>query len=129
MLLRLELAGVVGSVDSNFIPDIASTFFQITLATGATGQQWLQEAVALLPDQCAQPSERQRFLQAVAQSCQVDATSHAQMEQSVWCAAAFLYPPTVGVLDSWPFGVRQKCPGVLEAQPFGVSQSAPGKTL
>jgi hypothetical protein len=87
MLLRLELAGVVGSVVKSRIPDIASTFFQITLATGQLGHQWLQEAIALLPDHCARREERQRFLMTVAQACQVDSSSHAQMEQSVWCGS------------------------------------------
>jgi hypothetical protein len=87
MLLRLELAGIVGAAAKTRIPDIASTFFQIALATGQQGQQWLQENINLLPDQCAQPEERQQFLRAVAQSCVVDPSCSEQMEQSIWYAA------------------------------------------
>jgi hypothetical protein len=85
MLFRLELAGVVGAVQRSRIPDIASTVFQVALATAEAGRQWLQETVALLPDTCATPSDKQLLMQCVAQACMVDPSSHEQIEQSIWC--------------------------------------------
>lgn len=87
MLFRLELAAVVGAVQRNRIPDIASTFFQIALATAEPGHHWLGEAVKLLPEECATASDKATLLTAVRQSCQLEPTSHVQMEQSVWCAS------------------------------------------
>jgi hypothetical protein len=85
MLFRLELAGVVGAVQRSGIPDIANTVFQMAMATADAGRQWLQEAVALLPESCATPSDKRLLLQCVSQACMVDPSSHEQIEQSIWC--------------------------------------------
>ena len=87
MLLRLELAGVVGAMAMPRLPDVAGTFLQIALATGAHGQQWIQDTMALLPEGCVSENEKQQFQQTISQACVVDAASHEQMQQSVWCAS------------------------------------------
>lgn len=83
-LLRLELAAVVGLVSENRIPDIAGTLLQIMLATSQAGVQWLQEAVAAIPEACATMMDKQSFVQRVGQACNVNAANPPEMEQSVW---------------------------------------------
>lgn len=88
-LLRLELAAVVGLVSENRIPDIAGTLLQIMLATSQAGIQWLQEAVAAIPEACATMIDKQSFVQRVGQACTVNPASPQEMEQSVWYRATF----------------------------------------
>jgi transportin-3 len=83
-LIRLELGAVVGLASENKIPDIASTFLQLLLATSQAGQQWLIEAVSCIPDECATRQDKDAFIQRVQSACILNRSNHAEMEQSSW---------------------------------------------
>jgi hypothetical protein len=90
-LTRLQLAAVVGVSSENCIPDIAGTLLVMLRAFGQAGRQWLQEAVAQLPEAAVTAVDRDALVGAILQSCQVDPNVREEFEQSVWCAPEFVW--------------------------------------
>lgn len=65
-LVRAILAGVAGALPPSRLTELADVTTALISLTGTAGTAWLHEALASLPPQSAEPSDRQRVADAAA---------------------------------------------------------------
>ncbi|GMH40699.1 hypothetical protein BSKO_08603 [Bryopsis sp. KO-2023] len=64
LLMRLLVAGIVGTLPSFLLEDVSDALHCILSDTQPQGVQWLSEAVSMLPETSATSPEREKFLGA-----------------------------------------------------------------